>query len=103
MIHPLQRTDVVAVEDDLAFQFVPVLLDLIVLDHDDDHIHVVQKLVKIVELVRDDVLLDEGVIDLQRAAEMLLLAFQELQGRALAAVIYILLVSQAVQPHATIV
>lgn len=39
MIHPLpHRADVVAVEDDLATEFIQVLLDVVVLDHDDDHV-----------------------------------------------------------------
>ena len=40
MIYPLYRTDIEAVEDDFAFQFVPVLLDMVVLNHNDYHIDV---------------------------------------------------------------
>lgn len=39
MIHPFPGgADVVAVEDDLAVELVQVLLDMVVLDHDDDHV-----------------------------------------------------------------
>ena len=51
VIHSLQRTNIMAVEDDLALEFVPVLLDVVVLDHDDHHIHLVEELVEIQDLV----------------------------------------------------
>ena len=38
MIYSFERADVVAVEDYLALEFVPVAFDLVVLDHDDDKV-----------------------------------------------------------------
>lgn len=37
MVHPLQRADIMAIQHDFAFQLVPVLLDVVVLHHDDLH------------------------------------------------------------------
>ena len=51
MIYPLQRTDVETVENHLAFQPVPVLLDVVVLHHDDHHVDVLQELIEVGELV----------------------------------------------------
>ena len=100
VIHPLQRANVVAVQDDLAGEFVPVALDLVVLDHDDDHVYVVKEGVEIVVLVLDDIPLDQRVIDLQGFGKVTLLALKELEGRALADVIDIFLVGQAVEADA---
>ena len=69
MINTFQWTDVVAVEDDLAAEFVQVLLDVVVLDHDDDHVDLVEELVEVEDLVRNDSLVgEEGVEALQRMA-----------------------------------
>ena len=71
MIHPVQRTDIEAVEDDLALEFVPVLLDVVVLDHDDHHVHLVQEPVEVLELVGDDLAVgEEGGEGLERAGEV---------------------------------
>lgn len=47
MIISDERTDVMTVEDYLALEFVLFLLDLIVLNHDDYHIDVSEKLVEL--------------------------------------------------------
>ena len=62
MVHPLQRADIMAVEHHFPFQLVPVLLDVVVLHHDDDHVHLREELVEVEELVLHDGLLgEEGV------------------------------------------
>ena len=101
MTHPLQRANVVAVQDDLAGELVPVALDLVVLDHDDDHVDVVQEGIEVVILIRNDVLRNQRVIDLQGFGEVTLLALKELERRAFADVINIFLVGQAVEADAT--
>ena len=53
-----------AVEDDLALEFVPVALDLVVLDHDYYKVDVVQERIEVMILVGNHVLLDERVVDL---------------------------------------
>ena len=67
MIHVLaQRADIMAIQNYLAFQFVPVLLDVIVLDHDNDHIDLGEELFEVEDLVGDDFLSgEEGVKGLQ--------------------------------------
>ena len=39
MIHSFQRADVVAIEDNRAFEFILVLLDAIGIDHENSHVH----------------------------------------------------------------
>ena len=104
MIYPFQRADVVAIKYDLPLQLLPVLLDVVVLHHDHHHIHLVQELVEVQDLVLHDRLLrEERVEGLQRPGQVTLLDVQHLQGRALADVIHVLLVGQAVQAHAAVV
>ena len=62
MVHPFQRADIMAVEHHFAFQLVPVLLDVVVLHHDDHHVHLREELVEVADLVLHDGLLgEEGV------------------------------------------
>ena len=104
MIHSLQRADVVAVEDDFALELVPVLLDVVVLDHNDYHIHLGEELVEVEDLVLDNLLLgEEGVEGLQRTGEVALLDVEHLEGRALTDVIDVLLVGEAVEADAAVV
>ena len=104
MIHSLQRADVVAVEDDFAFEFVPVLLDVVVLDHNDDHIDLVEEAVEVENLVLDNLPVgEEGVEALERAGEVTLLDVEHLEGRALADVVHVLLVGEAIEAHAAVV
>lgn len=51
VINTLQRTNIKAIEDDLAFELVPILLDMVVLNHDDYHIYIVDELIEVAELV----------------------------------------------------
>lgn len=81
VVRPLQRADIMAVENDLAAKLIPALLDFIVFDHDDDKVDVIEEVVEVVILVRDDVLFDKGIIDLQGFGQVPLLTFKQLQGR----------------------
>ena len=103
MIHPFPGgADVVAVEDDLAAELVQVLLDVVVLDHDDDHVDLVEELVEVEDLVRNDSLVgEEGVEALQWAGEVAFLDVKHLEGRAFTDIIYVLLVGNSVETHTT--
>lgn len=104
MIRSFKRTDVEAVHYDLAFQLVPVLLDVVVLHHDDDHVDVFQELIEVGELVFGYlVVLQEWVVALQRACQVTLLRFKELKGWRLAEVVDVLLVGQAIEANAAVV
>ena len=46
MIYTLKRTDIETIEHNLAFQFIPVLLNMIVLNHDYYHIYICKELIK---------------------------------------------------------
>ena len=79
MIHSLQRADIEAVEDNLAFQFVPVLLDMFVLHHDNHHVYIVDELIEVAELVFGNLLIfQEGVVALEGTGEVALLKFEHL-------------------------
>lgn len=104
MICSLQRTDVEAVEDDLALQFVPILLDLVVLDHDDYHVNIVEELVEVRELVLGNLLVfEEGVVALERTSEVTLLELEHLECGAFAEVVDILLVSETIKTNLAVV
>lgn len=68
------------VKDDFALELVPILLNLVVLHHDDNHIDVGEELVEVVVLVLDDVFLDERIIDLERTGKVTFLTFEHLEG-----------------------
>ena len=76
MIHPFQRAHIMAIQHDLPPQFVPVMLNLIVLHHNDDKVHIIQELIEVKELVLDNLLMDERIIDFQRTGEMPLLGLK---------------------------
>ena len=98
------RADVVAIEDNLALELVPVLLEVVVLDHNDHHIHFVQEPVEVEDLVLHDFLVgEEGVEGLEGTGEVALLDVEHLEGRALADVVHVLLVGEAVEAHAAVV
>ena len=105
MVHALsERTNIMAIQNDLAFKFVPILLDVVVLDHNDHHIHLGEELVEVENLVLDDFFLSkEGIEGLERTGEMALLDVEHLKGRTLADVIDVLLVGEAVETDAAVV
>ena len=104
MIRSFKRTDVEAVHYDLAFQLVPVLLDVVVLHHDDDHVDVFQELVEVGELVFGYlVVLQKWVVAFKRACQVALLGFKELKRWRLAEVVDVLLVGQAIEADAAVV
>ena len=95
MIHVFgDGTDVVAVEDDLATKLVPVLTDVVVLHHDDHHVHLGDELVEVEDLVFHDCLIrEEGVEGLERACEVAFLDVEHLKSRTFADVVDVLFVS----------
>ena len=104
MIHPFQRTNIVAVQDNFPFQFVPVLLDVVVFNHDNNHIYFVEELVKVQNLILDNLLCcKEGVKGLKRTSQMTLLNVEHLESRALADVVDVLLICQAIKTDSTVV
>ncbi len=104
MINSLQRADIMAIQNHLALELVPVLLDVCVLDHNDYHIHLGEELVEVENLVLDNRFLgEEGVEGLQRTGEVTLLDVKHLKGRALADVIDVFLVGEAVEADAAVV
>ncbi len=73
MVHTRQLANIMAVENNLARQFVHVLLNLVVFDHDDHKVNRIQERVKIMVLVGYDILLDKRIVYLQSCGQMTLL------------------------------
>lgn len=105
MVHALsERTNIMAIQNHLALEFIPVLFDVVVLNHNDHHIHLVKELIEVENLVLDDCFLgEERVEGLERTGEVALLDVEHLKGRALADIIDVLLVGEAVEADATVV
>ena len=80
MVGVFEGADVVAVEDDFTFEFVPVLRDVVVLHHHYHEVDVVEEGVEVVILVCHDVAVDEGVVAFERASEVTFLSFKHLKS-----------------------
>ena len=52
-----------AIQHNFALQLIPILLDMVMLDHDNHHIHFVKELVEIQDLVLDNLLLGEERVE----------------------------------------
>ena len=60
-----EGADVVAVEDDFAGKEGPVGFDVVVFDHDDDHVDIGKELVEVIILIFGNLMiLQEGIIAL---------------------------------------
>ena len=104
MINAIKWTNIKTVQYYLPFQFSQILLDVVVLHHDDDHVDVFQELIEVGELVFGYLMvLQEWVVALQRACQVTLLRFKELKGWRLAEVVDVLLVGQAIEADAAVV
>lgn len=104
VIGMFQGADVEAVKDNFAFEFIPILLDVVMLDHDDNHVNVAEELIKIMELILCYLMVfEERVIAFEGARKVTLLGLKELEGRTLAEVINIFFVGQAIEAYAAIV
>ncbi len=104
MINPFQWADIAAVKDYLAFELVPVLLDMVVLYEDDYHVHIVQELVEVVVLVLCDMMsFEERIIATKRTCEVAFLGLEHLECRRLAEVVDILLVGKSIETDLAVV
>lgn len=100
----LYRTNVVAVENDFAFQLIPISLDMIMFHHNHNHIYLIEELVKVQNLVGHNLLRgEERVKALQRTGQVAFLNVKHLKGRAFADVVDIFLVGDAVQTNSAAV
>ena len=104
MINSLQWTDIEAIHYHLTLEFIPVLLDMVVLYHDYHHINILQEVFEIIKLILSNLMiLKERIITLQWSCQMSFLCLQELQGRRLTIVVHILLIGQAIETYTTVV
>ena len=75
MIYSLQRTNIETIKNNLALQFIPILLDMVVLNHNNNHIEILQELVKVIILVFSNLVsFEERIIALERSSKMTLLS-----------------------------
>ena len=104
MIDTVQGADIMTIENDLALQLVPILLDMVVLDHNDHHFHLAEELVEVQYLVLHNLLLgEEGVEGLEGTGEMALLNVEHLESGTLTDVIHIFLISKAIETNTSVV
>ena len=86
-----------AIQNHLTLQLVPILLDMIVLNHNHHHIHFVEELVEIKNLVRHNLFVSEERVEtLQWTSQMALLDVEHLEGWAFTDVVNILFIGQAI-------
>ncbi len=92
------------IQNHFPLQLLPILLNMLMLHHNHHHIHFTEELVEVKDLILDDLLVgEERIKALQRPGEVALLDVQHLEGRALADVGHVLLVSDAVETHPAVV
>ncbi len=104
MIHPFQRANIMTIQHNLPLKLIPVLLNVVVLDHYDNHVYLREELVEVKNLILNYFLLcKEGVEGLERTGEVALLDVEHLESGALTDIINILLVSEAVEADTAIV
>ena len=97
-------TDVVAIKNDFALEFVPVLFDVVVLNHNDNHINFIEELVEVKNLVLYDFFVcEEWIITLKRASAVALLNIKHLEGWAFTHVIYVFLVSDTIKAYSAVI
>lgn len=79
MVGAFEGANVEAVEDYFAAELVPVVLEVVVLDHDYDHVDVFEELIEVAELILCNlVILKEGVVAFERTGEVAFLCLKEL-------------------------
>ena len=104
VVNAFHRIDIVTIQNHLALQLVPVLPDVIMFHHDNHHINFIEELVKIQNLVLDNLLAgEEGVKGLERTGQVTILNVEHLEGGALTDVVNVLFIGQTVETHTTIV
>ena len=81
VIHARELDDVVAIQNNLVCQFVYVLLDLVMLHHDDHKITCRKERVKFMILIRYDIFGDEGIINFQAGSKVAFLTLKQLKCR----------------------
>ena len=93
-----------AIQDNLTLQLVPILLNMVVLHHNDYHIHFIQELVEIQNLVLDNLLLGkEGIKALQRTCKMAFLYINHLECWTFTNIINVLLIGDAIETNLAVV
>lgn len=85
------------VEHDLALELIPVLFEVVVLDHDNHHVHMGEEVVEVEDLVFHNLLVGEERVEaLQRTSEVALLDVEHLEGRTFADVVDVFFVCNPV-------
>ena len=93
-----------AVKDDLAFQFIPVLLDVIVLHHNYHHINFTQELIEIQYLVLNNLFISKEWIEgFKWTSKMTFLDVEHLKSWTFADIIDILFIGDAIETYAAVV
>lgn len=79
MINSLQWADIETIQYHLSLQFIPILLDMVVLHHDYHQIYVLQEIIEVAKLIFGDFMIfQEWIIAFQWSRQMTFLRLQEL-------------------------
>ena len=74
MINAFKRTDIEAVKNNLALQLIPISLNVIMLNHNNNHIYINKKLIEVIVLIFCNLVsYEEWVITLKWTCKMILL------------------------------
>ena len=93
-----------AIKDYFSFQLIPVLLDVVVLNHNHHHINFAEELIEVQDLVLHNLLLSEERVEgLEWTGEVALLDVEHLEGGTLANIIHVLLIGEAIKTHAAVI
>ena len=104
VINSLKRTNIETIKDYLTLQLIPILLDMIVLNHDDNHVNICEELIKVIVLILCNlVAYKEWVVALQWACEMALLKFEHLEGWRFTIVVNVLLVGETIETDLAVI
>mgnify|MGYP007026762640 FL=1 len=104
MIYILKRADVEAIKNYFTLELVPVLFDVVVLNHDDNHIYIGEELIEVVILVFCDLIADEErIVALERTGKMTLLKLEHLESWRLTIIIDILLISKTIETYFAVI
>ena len=80
----------------LICQLIYVFLNLVMFDHHDYKVYSSKEIIQVMVLVGYNILLNEGILDLQAGRKVALLALQQLKGRAFSHIINVFLICKPI-------
>lgn len=104
MIYTLKRADVETIKNYFALDLVPILLDVVVLNHNDNQIYIGEELIEVVILVFCDLVADEErIVAFERTCKVTFLKLEHLKGWRLTIIIDILFISKTIKTNFAVI